>query len=64
MISNPGAAATPTFPDVERKCHKFPRRRSRRGRQHIDTAQAYGNEESVGRGLRDSGVPRDVRIFP
>lgn len=25
----------------------------------IDTARAYGNEESVGRALRDSGVPRD-----
>src|ERR1700685_3930521 len=29
------------------------------GDRHIDTAQAYGNEESVGRALRDSGVPRD-----
>ena len=29
------------------------------GYRHLDTAQAYGNEESVGRGLRDSGVPRD-----
>ncbi len=29
------------------------------GYTHIDTAQAYGNEESVGRALRDSGVPRD-----
>jgi 2,5-diketo-D-gluconate reductase A len=28
------------------------------GYRHIDTAQAYGNEESVGRGLRESGVPR------
>ena len=32
------------------------------GYRHIDTAQAYGNEESVGRGLRASGVPRD-QIF-
>ena len=29
------------------------------GYRHIDTAQAYGNEESVGTGLRESGIPRD-----
>jgi diketogulonate reductase-like aldo/keto reductase len=28
------------------------------GYRHIDTAQAYGNERSVGQALRDSGVPR------
>jgi diketogulonate reductase-like aldo/keto reductase len=33
------------------------------GYRHIDTAQAYGNEVSVGRALRDSGLPRgDVFI--
>lgn len=29
------------------------------GYRHIDTAQAYGNEKSVGRALRESGKPRD-----
>jgi 2,5-diketo-D-gluconate reductase A len=29
------------------------------GYRHIDTAQGYGNEKSVGQGLRESGVPRD-----
>ncbi len=39
------------------------------GYRHVDTAQAYGNEESVGIGLRESGVPREeifvtTKFFP
>ena len=29
------------------------------GYRHFDTAQAYGNEQGVGEGLRHSGVPRE-----
>ena len=29
------------------------------GYRHIDTAQAYGNEEGVGRGIRESGLKRE-----
>ena len=32
------------------------------GYRSIDTAQAYGNEEAVGRGIKNSGVARD-QIF-
>jgi len=39
------------------------------GYRHIDTAQEYGNEESVGRALRESGVAREdvfvtTKFFP
>ncbi|ETK72972.1 hypothetical protein F441_20507 [Phytophthora nicotianae CJ01A1] len=32
------------------------------GYRHIDTAEIYGNEEDVGRAVRDSGIPRE-QIF-
>ncbi len=39
------------------------------GYEHIDTAQAYGNEVEVGKGIKQSGVARDkffltTKIFP
>ena len=39
------------------------------GYEHIDTAQAYDNEVEVGKGMKQSGVPRDkffltTKIFP
>jgi 2,5-diketo-D-gluconate reductase A len=41
------------------KCVQAVRWALETGYRHIDTAQAYGNEKSVGEGLRQSGVPRD-----
>ena len=29
------------------------------GYRHIDTAAAYGNEEGVGKGIRECGMPRE-----
>ena len=42
-----------------RECEDAVRWALEAGYRHIDTAQAYRNERSVGRALRDSGVPRD-----
>ena len=42
-----------------RECEDSVRSGLEAGYRHIDTAQAYGNERSVGRALRDSGVPRE-----
>jgi diketogulonate reductase-like aldo/keto reductase len=52
-----------------RQCENAVRWALELGYRHIDTAQAYGNEESVGRALRDSGVPREqvfitTKFFP
>jgi diketogulonate reductase-like aldo/keto reductase len=41
-----------------RKCVSAVRWAFDLGYRHIDTAQIYGNEESVGRAVRESGVPR------
>jgi len=41
------------------ECERAVRWALEAGYRHIDTAQAYGNEQSVGQALRDSGVPRE-----
>jgi diketogulonate reductase-like aldo/keto reductase len=42
-----------------RECEDAVQAALQAGYRHVDTAQAYGNERSVGRALRDSGVPRE-----
>ena len=42
-----------------RECEDAVRWALEAGYRHIDTAQAYGNEESVGRAVRASGLPRE-----
>jgi diketogulonate reductase-like aldo/keto reductase len=42
-----------------RECEDAVRWALEAGYRHVDTAQAYGNERSVGRALRSSGVPRE-----
>jgi 2,5-diketo-D-gluconate reductase B len=43
-------------------CIEIVREALARGYRHIDTAQGYANEAEVGRGLAESGVPRE-RVF-
>jgi diketogulonate reductase-like aldo/keto reductase len=42
-----------------RECEDSVRWALESGYRHVDTAQAYGNEQSVGRAVRDSGLPRE-----
>src|SRR3954467_14701753 len=42
-----------------RECEDAVRWALEAGYRHVDTAQAYGNERSVGRAVRDSGLPRE-----
>jgi diketogulonate reductase-like aldo/keto reductase len=41
------------------ECYNAVRAALDAGYRHIDTARAYHNEASVGRAVRDSGIPRD-----
>lgn len=46
------------IPDLE-TCQQVVEEAIRTGYRLIDTAQAYGNEEAVGRAIRNAGVPRE-----
>jgi len=51
-----------TWPMRGDECRKAVSAGLKLGYRHVDTAQGYSNEEEVGDGILDSGVPRD-RIF-
>ena len=44
------------------ECYQAVRAALALGYRHLDTATMYGNEDQVGRAVRDSGVPRE-RVF-
>jgi diketogulonate reductase-like aldo/keto reductase len=45
--------------DVPEECAESVQTALELGYRHIDTAQAYGNEDAVGRGIAQSSVPRE-----
>ncbi|MGI6212792.1 MAG: aldo/keto reductase [Anaerovoracaceae bacterium] len=48
-----------TWPMEDAEAEEAVRQAVKIGYRHIDTAQAYGNEAGVGRGVLGSGVPRE-----
>jgi diketogulonate reductase-like aldo/keto reductase len=48
-----------TFPMKGDECRQAVRTALECGYRHIDAADAYGNHEAVGAGIRDSGIPRE-----
>jgi 2,5-diketo-D-gluconate reductase B len=48
-----------TWPLKGEECREAVRDALSAGYRHVDTARMYGNEEEVGRGIREGGVPRE-----
>jgi 2,5-diketo-D-gluconate reductase A len=48
-----------TWPLTGADCMRVVSQALESGYRHIDTAQNYGNEDAVGRAIRDFGIPRD-----
>ncbi|WP_372862049.1 aldo/keto reductase [Psychrobacter sp.] len=73
-ISTAGQANIPvlglgTWQSTGQDCVDVVSQALKMGYEHIDTAQAYGNEKEVGQGIKQSGVSRDkffltTKIFP
>ncbi|MFH5882215.1 aldo/keto reductase [Liberiplasma polymorphum] len=48
-----------TFRSKDEDAYKATLHALKNGYRHIDTAQAYGNEEEIGRAIKDSGIKRE-----
>lgn len=48
-----------TFRSKDEEAYEAVRHALKNGYRHIDTAAIYGNEEEVGRAIKDSGIPRE-----
>lgn len=48
-----------TYPLMDQQCSDTVRMAVELGYRHIDTAQMYGNEKAVGKGIATCGVPRE-----
>lgn len=47
-----------TYLEEDEECYQSVLSALKEGYRHIDTAEFYGNEEEVGRAIKDSGIPR------
>ncbi|AMD21604.1 HFL252Cp [Eremothecium sinecaudum] len=48
-----------TWQSTDEDCYKAVLAALKNGYKHIDTAAIYGNEEVIGRAIKDSGIPRE-----
>ncbi|KIJ53588.1 hypothetical protein M422DRAFT_241825 [Sphaerobolus stellatus SS14] len=46
-------------PEQHNKTEKMVKKALKNGYRHFDTAAGYGNEEAVGKAIRESGIPRE-----
>ena len=53
-----------TYKSTEKEAEKAIVTAAKYGYRLIDTASSYKNEDSIGRGIRASGIPRETFLLP
>ena len=53
-----------TYKSTEKEAEKAIVTAAKYGYRLIDTASSYKNEDSIGRGIRASGIPRKIFLLP